>query len=304
MYGGSYLEPWAASGQLCCRRAGEVFAASPEKVAKQRDFYRLRDLTSHDVRFVQMLAIDPSPEHLKPLHVNLLKTFAVIPRLKALADAASLEDTAAQAALEEAVNNAEELLHGEIEDSAIGYLRSMLNGDTGFYQDDKEVTGFFFFLCVQCMRTKRGRETTMAAAAKSGLPPNLQFNLDRAWNVLSHIFATNMGWSLYTRRRISRLVLLTNETAIPLITGDQPIINTLANKDGTPPNELELYYPLSPGLGMLLTQRLEIYRNDRGAMTLADVKHYNGLIVSAAHEQIFSDSWVMMESLRLPCESR
>src|SRR5216684_1697211 len=173
-----YLEPWAAGDQLYCRRAGEVFAASPEKVAKQRDFYRLRDLTSRDVRFVQMLAIDPSPDHLKPLHVNLLTTFAVIPRLKALADAASPEDSAAQNALEEAVNNTEELLHGDIEDSAIVYLKSMLNGDTEFYQDDKEVTGFFYFLCVKYMRTKRGREATMVSAAKSALPPNLQFNMD------------------------------------------------------------------------------------------------------------------------------
>ena len=280
-----------------------MFAATPEKVAKQRDFYRLRELTPQDVQFVQGVAIDLSPDHLKPSHLNLLKTFAMIPQLKALADTASPEDSAARDALEEAVNNAEERLHGKIEESAIDHLKNMRAGDTAFYQDDKEVINFFYFLCVQYMRTKRLREAIMAAAANSVPVPGLQFDMDRAWNILSHIFATNMGWSLYAGRRTSRLVLLTNETDIPLITGDQPIINTLAPKDGTPPNELEFYYPLSPRIGMLLTERLEIHPNERAAMTKVEVENYNGLILAAAHEQIFSDSRAMMESLRLPSDS-
>ena len=51
--------------------------------------------------------------------------------------------------------------------------------------------------------------------------------------------------SLYRRRDQFKIVLLANETAIPFITGDQPIINVHATGSEVPERP-ELFYHLSP----------------------------------------------------------
>lgn len=126
-----YLEPWTTEGRLWCLRDGKIFFVDPKNVAKQRDFYRLKDLTHHDVWLVRRLAIDPSPPHLKPLHNELLKNFALIPRLRSLADAAP-DDGELAGEIEEAIINSEELLHGRIEAGALPLLKMLRQGDTAF----------------------------------------------------------------------------------------------------------------------------------------------------------------------------
>jgi hypothetical protein len=59
--------------------------------------------------------------------------------------------------------------------------------------------------------------------------------------------------SLYRARNKYNIVLLDNETAIPFVTGDQPIINVHATfGSGVPPEKLELFYPLSPKRAMAM----------------------------------------------------
>ena len=70
---------------------------------------------------------------------------------------------------------------------------------------------------------------------------------ENIWNVLSHIYATKMGRNIFVKDEY-HLVLMENKTDLPLITGDQPVVNTYAV--GKPLTEhatdLEFYYPISP----------------------------------------------------------
>lgn len=290
-----YLEPWTTKGKIWCLRNGKIFCIDPKNVAKQRDFYRLKDLTDYDVWLVRRLAIDPSPPHLQPLHDDLLKSFALIPRLRSLADAAP-DGSALTEEIDEAIINYEELLHGQIEAEALPLLKMLRQGDAAFYNTDDGAMSLTYYLCVQYMRTKKIRErmaNAIEAAQQNGGP----FDIDRIWNVLSQIFATNMGWSLYSDRRSYRLVLLDNKSNLSFIAGDQPLINTLGTKDGSPPNELEFYYPLTPTLAMLLTERADVYPDDRTYLTKPDVEAFNKMIAEASHEMLFADSKSALLSL-------
>ena len=61
------------------------------------------------------------------------------------------------------------------------------------------------------------------------------------------ILAVNMGLNLWLERSDSDIVLLQNDSDVPFITADQPIINLAANPTETePPTDWDLYYPLSP----------------------------------------------------------
>src|ERR1017187_10470563 len=101
------------------------------------------------------------------------------------------------------------------------------------------------------MRTNKRREATLENA-----PPDKSINPDAIWNVLRHIFATNVAWTLFAERRDIKTVLLKNETPHAFSTADQPVINTHAS--GIPlshfVHDLEFYYPLSPRLAMLMTK--------------------------------------------------
>lgn len=292
-----YLTPWTTKEQIYCLRAGRVYLAHSKNVAKERDFYRLPHLTDHDLKVIELFAIQPSPARLQSLHRNLMNSFAVISRLRAAVTAAGADVPfydELHRALEEAEINTEEELHGRIEREAIGFIQRMLRGDTSFFDRDDEAMSFLYFLCVQSFRTKQIKEALIARAAATGAP----IDYSRIWNVLRHIFATNVGWSLYATRKEHRLVLLDNSTQTPLITGDQPIINTHAREDGTPPDRLEFYYPLSPTHAMLLTDNLEAFPRKRVCMTPGDVEKYNRLIFEMSHEQVFSNSNAYLEALR------
>jgi hypothetical protein len=73
----------------------------------------------------------------------------------------------------------------------------------------------------------------------------------RTANILNHIYATKVGAELVRERKLYRIVFLKNETAVPFITGDQPVLNML---DPATTNDLELYYPLSSTLAIMLTK--------------------------------------------------
>lgn len=49
-----YLTSWADdSGTLFCLRDNHIFLTNPKNVAKARDFYRLRELSQHEIAIIE-----------------------------------------------------------------------------------------------------------------------------------------------------------------------------------------------------------------------------------------------------------
>lgn len=289
-----YLKAWCENDRFYCLRAGQIFVAHVNDIAQQRDFYRLRELTAADIELVKRLAIDPSPEHLRPFHSRLLNEFARIPALRGIVDAHPDASEEERQFLDEAVNNLEEELHSGAEGRGAPLIAAMLQGDTSFYQDSRLCADFLHFLALQNMRTKRVREVHAERATSAKLP----IDTSRVWNVLTHIFATNVGWSLFLDRRSYRLVLLDNPHPIPMITGDQPILNILGPEDGSPPDELAFYYPLSPTRAMVLTDKPDLFPDARTTLTLEEVDRFNRRIARTSLEQVYSNSREYLAQLR------
>jgi len=255
-------------------------------VANKRDFYKLRELNPEDVEFIKKLAIKPSPKHLQKLHANLVKQFNFLFKLKSLIRYRGIDNQKLNDEIEEAVNNLEEDLHGRIESRAIGHINSILKGDVGFFNTDEGNMDFVYFLCVQYMRTKKIKSSVLANVTS---PKNI--DLEKIWNVLSHIFATNMGWSLYAERNNFHVVLLDNQSSMQFITGDQPVINTYATGDPkSPPETLEFYYPVSPVIGILVTEKGIHKGINRISVNAEEVSAYNEHIVRNAYDQIYASS--------------
>jgi hypothetical protein len=244
----SYLESWAADGPLFCLRSGNVFQTRPADVAVENYFYEPQILEPADIFLLEKAIIDPSPEPAKRVLRNLLDYFITISEIKKLLNQLD-PNHPLYSELEAGIINFEENYHGQIEGWLKSALDSMLRGDIDFYFETEKLIDFASALCVQYTRTKKIRKALVAQAT----PPIQGADIRRMANVLCHMTAVNLAWSIFRERDQFRLTLLENATAVGFITGDQPVINLHANESRSLlHDQFELYYPLSPTKAMAL----------------------------------------------------
>jgi hypothetical protein len=111
---------------------------------------------------------------------------------------------------------------------------------------------------------------------------------------MSHMFATNIGMVVYLERSKRELVLVENTTDRAFITGDQPIINLLGDREN-PHEMLSWYYPISPRLALLLTEADKGPAFTTASLTSRLVNDLNVRMVAASHSQVFAQSRVSLE---------
>lgn len=165
----------------------------------------------------------------------------------------------------------------------------ILDENIEFYQTEKGCIDFSHFISVQYMRTQKVKSSVLRILSVFDT-----MDIENIWNVLSHIFATNISWHLYANRQSFIMVLLKNQTSEELITGDQPVINTHATGLGSysyeSPEKLEFYYPVSPNLAILITEEKINSCYNKRLLSHREVAEYNKMIAEQSHTQIYARS--------------
>ncbi|WP_050385514.1 DUF4238 domain-containing protein [Bradyrhizobium pachyrhizi] len=279
-----YLKSWTVDDLLYCLRDGAIFATGTNSVAVDRDFYKLQKLTDDDLALIKMLVIDPgnrlAKRHHEDLLVNLVGPARFVEqnrhRLNNLDKIEELLDVHQTNALED--------YHSGVENRFLPLLDMILAGDLSFYEIDAQCITFLHFICMQTMRTKGVKERTIDRVKRHNGK-----ELARIWDIMSPMFAFNIGMSLFLERKQRKLVLLDNNTNTPFITGDQPIIN-LRGDGVRPPTELCFYYPVSPRSALLLTEANEQPAFSSASLTAAQVGELNQEMLRASHNQLFGQS--------------
>jgi hypothetical protein len=290
-----YLRPWSSNERIACSRGGEFFEPNLMGVGQKRDFNKLKDLNPKELAFIKEFAIDRSPPALQDSHLDLLKNFTFVFKFKKFVETIGIKDPEANKTVEALIHNLEEDLHTGIESTAIKYLASILGEDVGFYDTEDGCMEFILFLCVQHQRTEKIKKSVLKATGNL-----LDIKFENVWNVLRHIFAINIAWNLFVARKVFRMILLKNESSKEFITGDQPVVNTRANIGAgkTPPSEIELYYPVSPRLAILISEREELKGARLKLLAERDVISYNNMIVNNSDTQIYATSFSVLEEYR------
>lgn len=292
-----YLRAWATNDRVWCLGYGKIFPAKLTVVGGEHYFYQLHDLTSEDIALIERLAIVPSREGLQSIHRNFLNAFSFPWVVKNEAQISGPVDAAIDTLLEEAITNTVEDYHMEVEKSFQPYLASLLAGDTSFYAEPEKAAEFLYDLSVQYFRTKKIKEAVISAG------PKPFENIERVWNILSHVFAVAMGASLFADRSKFKIVLIDNFTSISFITADQPIINLRSERaDKTPPMRLEFYYPLSPTKAMLFLEQCS--PAGLSSVTMDEAHFYNLLMAQHAFQQLFSNSEDYLKVIQAAREKR
>jgi hypothetical protein len=247
-------------------------------VGQEKDFYRIKEMSADDIKFLRDFC-SVQPPGLREVNLNWIELFSKMFELKNLmlergADADRLERAMTQASIQ-----LEESFQGAIEQSAVEPLDALLKGDASFYRDISRKAPFIHYLCTQYTRTKAMKERALLKEYRVAVR-----DPEVIWNAMSHIIATSLGSSLV--REQYDLFLLRNNTATPFITGDQPVINVHATAvaPGEPVKDLDLYYPISPSLAVLVA----LAPPDDSDLTEVDVVRYNALMAHHAHEQLYA----------------
>ena len=197
--------------------------------------------------------------------------------------------------IETTIINMEEDYHTQLEQKALPFLEALRNEDTNLFSDEEGILDFCLFLCTQYFRTKRMKMSVLRSTEE--IAKTMGINVERMWNILSHIFATNMAYSLIMRENF-KWTLLTNNDGIPFISGDQPIINSLCDYSvDKPPESLELYYPVSPNKALLISDTNYLQEPSIVKINDTEINKYNSLILGACEEQIYSVKKETLEEL-------
>ena len=163
-------------------------------------------------------------------------------------------------------------------------LDDLRNSKCSFYEDDNACSKFLYFLGSQYFRTWKARCGAMICV------PTQDHDPKRTAPIEMHIYASNLGMSLYATRKKRGIVFLENGSDIPFIAGDQPIFNVLDPFKTTMSSytirHLQTRSSFEPGAGPR--------RPFVGAMA---VKTYNHLLYRASDDQLYAYNGPYLKAL-------
>jgi len=281
-----YLTPWSENQRIYCLRNGQIKPCGLASVGVEKDFYAVSDLTIKDIEFLRRGVIAQSPEGVRSIHESLLREFARVAYANQLKKARPGIKDEAKRTVREIVSNLDENYHESIEHDLQYSIGCMLSGSTEFFSDVSMAGSFLRALALFSLRTKKRRE-----AMKRIRTPIPGVDIDRVCGPMIHMLAINIGGSLLVDRARFRIVLLQNETRLPFITSDQPVINIHENRDsrGTP-LEVEWYIPLSPKRAMLYLLAENAPTDKIKRISEVEAQSYNAFMVKHHHDQVFANS--------------
>ncbi len=218
-----YLKAWCFEGnKVWCRRNGKIFNTSTENVAQERRFYEITPLTKDEIGFIET-AIQDSP---------LENQWLLKKKLLYLIDIGLHSENSRRNALESE--------YADMEQRCRPILESIRNGSLNVLNNPLNKILFGIFMGMQYTRTPKCR------LGKFNCIPEDKFKLSENfifyWTYV--LFSDAIG-SWVSGSKIS---LLKNETDIPFVSGDQPVINLNFS-------EMQLYYPISPKLALLFDKQ-------------------------------------------------
>lgn len=290
-----YLAAWCVGDTVWCSRfkEGKFFASNPINLAVERYFYELTDLTDDDIKFIQSFVNRATIPGLKELNTRWVEQYNLLFNLVRLARTLHADKADVQAQITTLLTQIEEQALAHVEGESTVFLDALIAGDVSFFDNPDQASKFLIFLMQQYFRTKKIRDGTLNVS----LPGVLNVDLERAWPVFRHVFATNVGAGLFARRATMKPCVVEAPDGMEFITGDQPIINTYAGQD---PKAMvqrdEYFYPVSPRRALLLSENVDTHALHGSQVSALRAHVLNDMMANAAHEQRFASRRESLET--------
>ena len=249
---GNYLKQWSSNNMdvFYTTKNGKIRCDSVKGIARENNFYKVKWLTDKHIEIIRAFS-RLSPEHLQKYHNLCLDRFLGFQN-------AELDDLEARKIFE---CNGLEDLHTFNENEVKLLLHALAKRDFDVLDIENNMIKFCIYLGHQFARTKSFKENTLnyCATLIGREHPQIGEAIEECSWFLSYVVGMNFGVDLFNTRINDNHCVLLNDTELPFVTSDQPIINVfgeLDRVDVSPPqeSEFELYYPISPTVAYMIAK--------------------------------------------------
>jgi hypothetical protein len=286
-----YLSEWSTDNQIYClfKKKDKIISCDNKNIAIKKDFYKVTPLKSKEIDLIEKIFIKPLTADRKVITYNYLKILKNINFIS--------EDFEKTINIKDYDNKfkkflieSEENYHNQIENGTIKFLEKLILNDFSFYENEINSYYFNFYLSLQYFRTLRIKENYLKIIKENKVEEK---RLENIWNVIKFIFTINSTISLSNRSNDFNIFIVNNNTIIPFITGDQPIINTYGDYNSSrllKDNEIEFYYPISLYKAIIISKDIPVLKN-KHILPLDDknvIKDYNKKILNASYSQVYA----------------
>jgi hypothetical protein len=296
-----YLRPWADNESIWTyfKEKDKIIKPGLMGVAQEKYFYGLEDFTDEEIAFLKNFVEKTSPPVLKSLNSDFLALFtstSLLKRQLAANTNPKVDRELIAFEIKKLEANSMEDAHCIMEHFGFKLIQCRSLEDLKVLSIDDNLYEAIMFLWVQYFRTKAMRKS----ALKSFNGDKFEGLADKSWNIISFVMATTLARNISLDKNL-RFLFIENNTAIPFITGDQPVFNILKdqlNEEGEVV-ELELYYPLTSNCAISLHFRTE-------QIGIFEVKiateHYINYLNEKAFENadyyVFANNKEILESIK------
>lgn len=291
---GSYLARWGngTKNVYYTTKTGKIAHDSVRAIAADDYFYRITTLTKRHVEVIRGFS-KQSPEHLQEQHMSYLNDFLQMQHLETIYRASAIQDYEAEALLNASQCNMMENLHSSHEDAALKVLIALADEQLDILQDKQHMLEFMIFLGQQIVRTKAFRDETLRLLhRRNSLEVEIADAIEHAWWFLSYMFGMNIGFSFFSGRHDSRHALLINDTDIPFITSDHPVVNVhpcVSEAKLSVPEYADFYYPISPRISYIICDS-ERFTSGKHNVDESEVNEFNSKVAAQSKVHLIGNS--------------
>ena len=281
----NYLKPWCIKRNRIhfSRNNEEVKVANLDRVMAEKNFYELNPLSDDDKDFLKQYVEDTKSPELKSHHRQLVEIFSLVSDFSDLLQIDNKNPISLTVEVQE-------LLHREVEGMAIPILDELRQKQKDFLTCTTSKFKFFYYFAHQYFRTKKLRDGLLRSTARS----HRTYNLSNITNIFIFMTATDLAHNLCFGEDEFDILFIESKGDSTFVTGDQPVINLLGNRQWGDSTETLFYYPLSPHLSCLITTNQYGLKSKQISGDL--VNRLNGNIAWFSHEIIagYSESAIQL----------
>lgn len=279
-----YLQNWRNDEKIWCRdkQSGKDFFSNLMGVAQEKFFYETEQLSDTHIEFIHKLWLKDQKSPLLEQNIGWLSLFCQKDQIINLISKVN-DNNDSDHLIKYLKTNFEEKMYADLERNFAEILRKLIVKDSSFFDEDKQIE-LLFTLCLQYFRTKDKEEAIINAGLKG--------EFENTINATRWILANTLAYNIYCSKDY-KIIFVENNTAIPFITSDQPILNIYAGLEDRKNvelqhEELEFYYPLNTQKALIVSFK-EVYTNFQTIYaTEIDVKNYNILQEKLSYQFIYA----------------
>lgn len=298
----NYLARWGngTSNVFYTTKLGKIAHDSVRGIAVDDYFYRTTALNKKHVSVIKGFS-KQSPDHLQKQHMSYLNDFLLMQHLETIYRASGIQDQEAEALLNASQCNLMENLHSSHEDAALEVLTALADEQLEILEDTQHMLEFMIFLGQQIVRTKAYRDEVLRRLhRRSDLEVEVADAVAHSWWFLSYMFGMNIGFSLFSSRHDSRHALLVNDTDIPFITSDHPVVNVhpcVSETELSVPEHADFYYPISPRIAYIICDS-ERFTPGKHSVHEAIVNEFNSKVAAQAMVHLIGNNDAVIRPLK------